>query len=247
MTAQAPIPLVLSAQHLRKAYRGMPVVRDVSLHVRTGEVVGLLGPNGAGKTTSFSMITGLISSDSGQVFLGHLDLSDLPMYMRARAGIRYLPQDASIFRGLNVEDNLLAIIEMFYDEKAKREEVLQQLLDEFQLNDIRLKPAKVLSGGERRRVEIARSLVGGPRFLLFDEPLAGIDPKMMREIRTLIKKLKKKGLGILITEHNVRETLAVVDRAYIISGGTILKEGTPQEIVNDEVVQETYLGSEFTF
>ena len=247
MTLNTPVPLVLSAQNLRKSYRGIPVVRDVSFHVRTGEVVGLLGPNGAGKTTSFGMITGLISAESGQVFVGHINLSDLPMYMRARAGIRYLPQDASIFRGLNVEDNLLAIIEIFHAEKAKREEVLQQLLDEFQLNDIRLKPAKVLSGGERRRVEIARSLVGSPRFLLFDEPLAGIDPKMMREIRNLIKRLKKRGLGILITEHNVRETLAVVDRAYIISGGTILKEGTPQEIVKDQVVQDTYLGSEFTF
>ncbi len=242
----ASLPLVLSAKNLKKTYHGTPVVHNVSFHVRTGEVVGLLGPNGAGKTTSFGMVTGLIANDTGTISLGHLDLSGLPMYMRARAGIRYLPQDTSIFRGLSVEDNIMAIIEIFHRDKAKREEVLQQLLDEFRLNDIRFKQAKVLSGGERRRVEIARSLVGSPRFLLFDEPLAGIDPKMMRDIRTLIKKLKKKDLGILITDHNVRETLAVVDRAYIINGGTILKEGTPQDIVNDPMVQEIYLGAEFS-
>lgn len=235
----------LFAHTLKKSYSGTVIVHNVSFHVQQGEVVGLLGPNGAGKTTTFGIIAGLIAPDSGKVMLGNIDLGGLPMYMRARVGMRYLPQEPSIFRGLSVEDNLMAIIEFFHKDRNKQNAVLQQLLDEFNLNAIRLKSAKVLSGGERRRVEIARSLIGGPHFLLFDEPLAGIDPKMMREIRLLIKKLKKRGLGILITDHNVRETLSMIDRAYVISGGTILKEGSPKDIVSDEKVAKAYLGEDF--
>ncbi|MGB1229898.1 MAG: LPS export ABC transporter ATP-binding protein [Holosporaceae bacterium] len=238
-------PLTLSARNLQKHYKGRSVLNNVNIEVKRGEIVGLLGPNGAGKTTCFSVIAGLASVDGGQIFLGHLDLTQLPMYMRARFGIRYLPQDTSIFRGLTVEQNLLAILELFYKDRATQQNHLQQLLDEFDLNHIRFQSAKVLSGGERRRVEIARCLIGDPHFILFDEPLAGIDPKMIQDVRSLITHLKDRNIGILITDHNVRETLAVVDRAYILNNGIVFKEGTPKAIAADKKVRATYLGSHF--
>ena len=237
--------LALLGRNLRKYYKGRTVLDNVNISVKRGEIVGLLGPNGAGKTTCFSLIAGLSAADGGQVFLGHLDLTALPMYMRARFGVRYLPQDTSIFRGLTVEQNLLAILELFYKDKDVQQTYLQQLLDEFDLNAIRFRSAKVLSGGERRRVEIARCLIGDPHFILLDEPLAGIDPKMMQDVRSLIAHLKDRNIGILITDHNVRETLAVVDRAYILNHGVISKEGTPKEIASDKKVRQTYLGEHF--
>ena len=245
-TAQQLPSLMLQGKNLGKAYKGRSILNNVSLYVKKGEIVGLLGPNGAGKTTCFRMMAGLVTPDAGQVFLGHLDLSPFPFYMRARLGLRYLPQEASIFKGLTVEDNLLAVLELFYQERAVQNLHLQKLLDEFGLNKIRKSKGSVLSGGERRRVEIARSLIGGPHFILFDEPLAGIDPRMMQEVRDLIHHLKSQEVGILITDHNVRETLSVVDRAYILSSGVIFKEGTPAEITKDKKVRDLYLGSRFS-
>ncbi|OJW50619.1 MAG: LPS export ABC transporter ATP-binding protein [Alphaproteobacteria bacterium 41-28] len=235
----------LRAQNLRKSYTRRVVVGDVNLHVKRGEAVGLLGPNGAGKTTCFAIITGLIKADSGSVFLDNYDITRLPMYRRARLGIGYLPQETSIFRGLSVENNIKAILELVEPDYDQREERLEMLLDEFAIKHIRHAPALALSGGERRRTEIARALASNPHFMLLDEPLAGIDPIAVAEIRDLISHLKDKNIGVLITDHNVRDTLGIVDRAYIINEGLVLKEGIPGEIVADTTVRRVYLGEEF--
>lgn len=235
----------LRAESLRKAFGGRSVVQDVSLSVKRGEAVGLLGPNGAGKTTCFSIITGLIKPDSGRIFLDHYDVTRLPMYRRARLGIGYLPQETSIFRGLSVENNIRAILELHEPDRDIREERLELLLDEFSIKSIRKSSALSLSGGERRRTEIARALASNPHFMLLDEPLAGIDPIAVGEIRTLIAHLKDKNIGVLITDHNVRDTLSIVDRAYIINDGIVLKEGPPDEIVADALVRHVYLGVDF--
>ncbi len=235
----------LRAHNLRKSYARRVVVGDVNLHVERGEAVGLLGPNGAGKTTCFSIITGLIKADSGSVFLDDHDITSLPMYRRARLGIGYLPQETSIFRGLTVENNIKAILELVEPDADQREERLEMLLDEFAIKHIRRSPALSLSGGERRRTEIARALASNPHFMLLDEPLAGIDPIAVAEIRDIISHLKDKNIGVLITDHNVRDTLGIVDRAYIINEGFVLKEGLPKEIVTDADVRRVYLGEEF--
>jgi lipopolysaccharide export system ATP-binding protein len=235
----------LRAESLCKSYAKRRVVGGVSLNVRRGEAVGLLGPNGAGKTTCFSIITGLIRADSGAVFLDDYSITDLPMYRRARLGIGYLPQETSIFRGLSVENNIRAILEIVESDHDIREERLEMLLDEFSIKHIRHSPALALSGGERRRTEIARALASKPHFMLLDEPLAGIDPIAVAEIRDLIAHLKDKNIGVLITDHNVRDTLGIVDRAYIINEGVVLKEGVPDEIVADANVRRVYLGEEF--
>ncbi|MBS0272429.1 MAG: LPS export ABC transporter ATP-binding protein [Proteobacteria bacterium] len=235
----------LRTENLRKSYARRVVVAGVNLHVKRGEVVGLLGPNGAGKTTCFSIITGLIKADSGSVFLDGFNITALPMYRRARLGIGYLPQETSIFRGLSVENNIKAILEIVEPDYDVREERLEMLLDEFTIKHIRHSPALSLSGGERRRTEIARALASNPHFMLLDEPLAGIDPIAVSEIRDLIAHLKDKNIGVLITDHNVRDTLGIVDRAYIINDGLVLKEGLPDEIVADAAVRRVYLGEEF--
>jgi lipopolysaccharide export system ATP-binding protein len=222
------------------------VLRGVSLSVRRGEAVGLLGPNGAGKTTCFYIITGLIRADSGSVMLDGVDITDLPMYRRARLGIGYLPQEASIFRGLSVEQNIRAVLEVVEPDRDRRESRLDELLGEFSIAHLRRAPAIALSGGERRRVEIARALASHPNFILLDEPLAGIDPIAVGEIRNLVSHLKDRGIGVLITDHNVRETLDIVDRAYILHSGEVLREGSPSEIVLDENVRRVYLGERFT-
>jgi lipopolysaccharide export system ATP-binding protein len=236
----------LEARRLAKQYRGRVVLRDVSLTVRRGEAVGLLGPNGAGKTTSFYIITGLIAPDGGSVMLDDRDVTRLPMYQRARLGIGYLPQEASIFRGLSVEDNIRAVLEVAIADRRRGAAALEQLLTEFNLLHLRKSPSLALSGGERRRVEIARSLATSPGFILLDEPLAGIDPINVAEIRDLVSHLKERGLGVLITDHNVRDTLDIIDRAYILHDGQVLKEGKPHEIVADEMVRQVYLGDRFT-
>lgn len=235
----------LVALNLGKQYKGRPVLRDVSLAVQRGEAVGLLGPNGAGKTTSFYIITGLIKADAGSIILDGHDITGLPMYRRARLGIGYLPQEASIFRGLSVEDNIRAVLEVVEKDPHRREQMLEDLLAEFSVTHLRRAPAIALSGGERRRVEIARALATQPSFILLDEPLAGIDPIAVGEIRSLVLQLKQRGIGVLITDHNVRETLDLVDRAYIIHEGRVLKTGTPEEIVEDEDVRRVYLGERF--
>ncbi len=235
----------LVALNLGKQYKGRPVLRDVSLSLQRGEAVGLLGPNGAGKTTCFYIITGLIKSDAGSIILDGHDITSLPMYRRARLGIGYLPQEASIFRGLSVEDNIRAVLEVVEEDTARREQKLDELLAEFSITHLRRAPAVALSGGERRRVEIARALATEPHFILLDEPLAGIDPIAVGEIRDLVVQLKRRGIGVLITDHNVRETLDLVDRAYIIHEGRVLRTGTPSEIVSDEDVRRVYLGEKF--
>lgn len=235
----------LWARNLKKTYKGRVVVDDVTITVNRGEAVGLLGPNGAGKTTSFCMITGLIKADGGQVWLDQHNVTDLPMYRRARLGIGYLPQESSIFRGLTVEKNILAVLELIEPDEDRRYERLELLLDEFAIKHIRGAAATSLSGGERRRTEIARALASNPHFMLLDEPLAGIDPIAVGEIRDLIAHLKERNIGILITDHNVRDTLSIVDRAYIINSGKVLKEGTPREIVQDANVRKVYLGESF--
>jgi lipopolysaccharide export system ATP-binding protein len=222
-----------------------PVLRDVSIEVQRGEAVGLLGPNGAGKTTCFYVITGLISADYGTIHLDGADLSDLPMYRRARLGIGYLPQEASIFRGLTVEQNVRAILEVVEPDEDRRDAMLDDLLAEFSISHLRRTPALALSGGERRRVEIARALASHPSFMLLDEPLAGIDPIALGEIRDLISHLKDRGIGVLITDHNVRETLDIVDRAYILHDGAVLMDGPPSEIVEHQDVRRVYLGERF--
>lgn len=236
----------LSVRGLRKSYRKRMVIRDVSLTLNRGEVVALLGPNGSGKTTTFYVIAGLIGSDGGQVLLDGQDISRLPMYRRARLGIGYLPQEMSVFRGLNVEDNILAILDISEPDIHKRREKLENLLAEFAIEHLRQTPALALSGGERRRVEIARSLAADPRFLLLDEPFAGVDPISVGDIRQLVAELKKRSIGVLITDHNVRETLHLVDRAYILHDGQVLMSGTAQEVIEDENVKRVYLGDSFS-
>lgn len=235
----------LYASNLGKRFKKRPVVRGVSLRVQRGEVVGLLGPNGAGKTTCFYMITGLLPPDYGSVVMDGDDLTDLPMYRRARLGIGYLPQEASIFRGLTVEGNIRAILEVIEKSQEKREAMLDLLLAEFSISHLRRTPSLALSGGERRRVEIARALASNPHFILLDEPFAGIDPIAVSDIRDLVIQLKNKGIGVLITDHNVRETLDVIDRAYIIHDGMVLMEGAPSDIVGNEDVRRVYLGERF--
>ncbi|HVL56964.1 MAG TPA: LPS export ABC transporter ATP-binding protein [Burkholderiaceae bacterium] len=241
----------LSARHLMKAYHGRQVVKDVSLDVESGEVVGLLGRNGAGKTTCFYMIAGLVPSDGGDIELDGRTISRLPIHRRARLGLSYLPQEASVFRKLTVEENILAVLELQRDEDGRPlhpdqvEQRLEALLAELQIDHIRSNPALSLSGGERRRVEIARSLATSPRFILLDEPFAGVDPIAVLEIQRIVKFLKERAIGVLITDHNVRETLGICDRAYIINDGTVLAYGRPDEVIQDERVRKAYLGEEF--
>ena len=229
-----------------KTYKGRTVVRDVNLGISQGEVVGLLGPNGAGKTTTFYIIVGLTRPDSGSVLLGNHNITDLPMYMRAKNGISYLPQEASVFRKLTVESNIMAILETLPMSTKQRREKLDSLLDEFGIAHVRKSLADTLSGGERRRVEIARSLVISPKFILLDEPFSGIDPITVLEIQKIIAHLKAKSIGVLITDHNVRETLQVTDRAYIINNGSIFRSGTPRELGTDDEVKRVYLGENFS-
>ncbi len=236
----------LTVRSIGKSYKRRPVVRGVSLSVRRGEAIGLLGPNGAGKTTVFYMITGLVAADYGAIELDGIDLTHLPMYRRARLGIGYLPQEASIFRGLTVEQNIRAVLELSEPDREVREGLLDALLDEFAIRHIRRTPAIALSGGERRRVEIARALATRPSFMLLDEPFAGIDPIAIGDIRDLVRHLTDRGIGVLITDHNVRETLELIDRALIIHDGQVLMEGTPEEIVGNEDVRRLYLGDKFS-
>lgn len=236
----------LEVKNLGKTYDKRPIIRDISLTLGRGEVVGLLGPNGAGKTTCFYIIMGLIKPDYGRITLDGNDITDMPMYRRARLGIGYLPQEASIFRGLTVEENIMAILEITEPLPANRQAILEDLLAEFSITHLRKVPSLALSGGERRRVEIARALASFPSFMLLDEPLAGIDPIAIADVRGLVKHLKDRGIGVLITDHNVREALGVIDRAYIIHDGTVLKEGKPQEIVGDKAVRKVYLGERFS-
>ncbi|HZT29686.1 MAG TPA: LPS export ABC transporter ATP-binding protein [Bryobacteraceae bacterium] len=236
----------LQTRGLSKSYRGRKVVDDVSVFVQEGEVVGLLGPNGAGKTTSFYMIVGLISPDSGRVLVDDEDITDLPMYQRARRGISYLPQEPSVFRKLTVEENLMAILETLPMRSRERRENMERLLDQLGLEKVRRSKGYMLSGGERRRVEIARSLVIDPHFLLLDEPFSGIDPIQVLELQRIIFDLKRSGIGILVTDHNVRETLVVTDRAYIINNGRIFRAGSPEALGRDPEVKRVYLGESFT-
>ena len=235
----------LQVINLRKSYKKRLVLRDVSLNLNRGEVVALLGPNGSGKTTCFYTIAGLLTPEAGQVVLDGRDVTALPMYRRARLGIGYLPQEVSIFRGLSAEDNILAVLEIAEPDRHKRREKLEELLSEFSITHIRHAPALALSGGERRRVEIARCLAADPKYLLLDEPFAGVDPIAVDEIRQLVRTLKTRGLGVLITDHNVRETLEIVDRAYILHDGKVLMTGTTDEIIRDETVRRVYLGENF--
>ena len=235
----------LTADNLGKRFDKRPVVRGVSLTINRGEVVGLLGPNGAGKTTCFYLITGLITPDYGTITLDGQDITELPMYRRARLGLGYLPQEASIFRGLTVENNIRAVLEVVEPSRERRETLLEALLGEFSITHLRRTPALALSGGERRRVEIARALASRPHFVLLDEPLAGIDPIAINDIRELISHLKDRGIGVLITDHNVRDTLEIIDRAYIIHDGMVLMEGPPSDIVGNEDVRRVYLGDRF--
>jgi lipopolysaccharide export system ATP-binding protein len=235
----------LAAHGVEKSFVGRRVVQGVSLYVRRGEAVGLLGPNGAGKTTVFYMITGLIKADRGRIELDGYDVTVLPMYQRARLGIGYLPQEASIFRGLNVEDNIRAVLEVVEPSRKRREHDLNALLEEFNITRLRKTPTIALSGGERRRVEIARALATRPSYMLLDEPFAGIDPIAVGDIQALVRHLTQRGIGVLITDHNVRETLGLTDRAYIIYSGQVLMEGSPAEIVNNPDVRRLYLGEEF--
>ena len=236
---------LLTAAGLEKVYGKRRVVHDASLHVRNGEAVGLLGPNGAGKTTIFYMVTGLVAADKGRITLDGHDVTMLPMYRRARLGIGYLPQEASIFRGLNVEDNIRAVLEVIEPSRDRREAELDALLEEFDIKRLRKSPSIALSGGERRRCEIARALAGRPSFMLLDEPFAGIDPIAVGDIQALVRQLTNRGIGVLITDHNVRETLGLVDRAYIIHSGRVLMEGSPEEIISNEDVRRVYLGESF--
>ena len=235
----------LKIESLRKSYRKRLVISDVSMHLHRGEVVALLGPNGSGKTTCFYSIAGLVTPEGGRVSIDGRDITRLPMYRRARLGIGYLPQETSIFRGMNVEDNTLAVLELSMKDRVRRFERLEELLNEFSIEHLRRSPALALSGGQRRRVEIARCLAANPKYLLLDEPFAGVDPIAVGEVRNLVSDLKKRGLGVLITDHNVRETLDIVDRAYILHDGVVLRSGTAQEIVEDENVRRVYLGENF--
>jgi lipopolysaccharide export system ATP-binding protein len=235
----------LYTQNIRKTYKGRPVVNGVSVEVEQGEIVGLLGPNGAGKTTSFYMMVGLVRPDEGRVFLDDVEITKLPMYKRAQMGIGYLPQEVSVFRNLSVEDNIMAILEMTKLTKEERSEKLEQLLEEFSLTHVRKNLGNRLSGGEKRRTEIARALATNPKFVLLDEPFAGVDPIAVEDIQSIISELKKRNIGILITDHNVQETLSITDRAYLLFEGSILKSGTAEELASDEQVRKVYLGQNF--
>ena len=237
--------LGLRIVNLRKSYRKRVVIRDVTMQLGRGEVVALLGPNGSGKTTCFYAIAGLVTPEGGQVIIDGRDVTSLPMYRRAKLGIGYLPQEVSIFRGMSVEDNILSILEIAEPDRRARREKLEELLSEFSIEHLRRAPALSLSGGERRRVEIARCLAAGPNYVLLDEPFAGVDPIAVGEIRHLVADLKKRGIGVLITDHNVRETLEIVDRAYILHDGKVLMSGTADEVVQDENVRRVYLGQSF--
>ncbi|MEY5133709.1 MAG: export transporter ATP-binding protein [Bacteroidota bacterium] len=235
----------LYTEQIRKTYRNRSVVDGVSIEVSQGEIVGLLGPNGAGKTTSFYMIVGLVRPDEGRVFLDGTEITKLPMYKRAQLGIGYLPQEVSVFRKLSVEDNILAILEMTDLSKAQREEKLEKLLSEFSLNHVRTNLGNRLSGGEKRRTEIARALATDPKFVLLDEPFAGVDPIAVEDIQSIVSDLKKRNIGVLITDHNVQETLSITDRAYLLFEGKILKSGSAEDLANDEQVRKVYLGQNF--
>lgn len=235
----------INTKGLVKLYGKRKVVRGVNLTVQPGEIVGLLGPNGAGKTTSFYMIVGLVDASKGKVFLDNSDITDVPMYRRARMGIGYLPQEPSVFRRLTVAQNIRAIVEMHTKDKSKHDKIVKKYLSELELTHLRDQMAYTLSGGERRRLEITRALVTEPRFLLMDEPFSGIDPKSVHEVQEIILELKKKGIGILITDHNVRETLSIVDRAYLLHDGKVLKEGTSNDLINDPSSRQFYLGENF--
>ena len=237
--------LKLRAENLVKTYRSRAVVNNVSVEVNQGEIVGLLGPNGAGKTTSFYMIVGLIPPDKGKIFLGEQEITDLPMYKRAQLGVGYLPQEASVFRDLTVEDNISAVLQMTGLSKPQQKERLEVLLGEFGLNRVRTSMGNVLSGGERRRTEIARAIATDPKFILLDEPFAGIDPIAVEDIQRIVQKLKQKNIGVLITDHNVRETLSITDRAYLLFEGKILKAGNAEELAADPEVRRVYLGQNF--
>lgn len=237
--------MILRTDNLVKKYRSRTVVQNVSLEVKQGEIVGLLGPNGAGKTTSFYMIVGLIKPNGGKVFLDDIDITGEPMYRRAQKGINYLPQEASVFRGLSVEDNIMAVLEFTKLNKAEQKQRLESLLDEFGLQNVRKGKGITLSGGERRRTEIARALAASPNFILLDEPFAGVDPIAVEDIQKIVAKLKTKNIGVLITDHNVHETLSITDRAYLLFEGSILKAGTAEDLANDQQVRKVYLGENF--
>jgi len=236
----------LIVNKISKSFGNKRIVRDLSLNITRGEIVGLLGPNGAGKTTTFYMIVGLVKPDTGSIILDKIDISDLPIYIRGEKGISYLPQEPSIFRGMNVEDNIMSIIEIVENDKLKHNIILENLLNEFDIAHVRKSKSIVLSGGERRRLEIARTLASNPSYLLLDEPLTGIDPVSIEEIKIIIKKLKSKNIGILITDHNVRETLKIVDKVYIVNEGAVFFEGNPKDAVNNEKIKNFYLGSNFS-
>jgi lipopolysaccharide export system ATP-binding protein len=235
----------LRTEHIVKAYRGRKVVNDVSIEVKQGEIVGLLGPNGAGKTTSFYIAVGLVKPDSGRVFLDKEDITKIPMYKRAQMGIGYLPQEPSIFRKMTVEDNILAVLEMTRLSKKEQNEKLESLISEFRLSHVRKSQGDILSGGERRRTEIARCLATNPDFILLDEPFAGIDPIAVEDIQKIVTQLKDKNIGVLITDHNVQETLSIIERAYLLFEGSVLKYGTAEELSQDEQVRKVYLGQNF--
>lgn len=237
--------MILRAEDIKKRYGKREVVKGVSIDVKQGEIVGLLGPNGAGKTTSFYMIVGLIKPNAGKVFLDDKEITNAPMYKRAKMGIGYLPQEVSVFRKLSVEDNIAAILEMMPMTKEEQKERLEELLDEFSLNHVRKNLGHNLSGGEKRRTEIARALASNPSFILLDEPFAGVDPIAVEDIQSIVAKLKHKNIGILITDHNVQETLSITDRAYLLFEGSILKAGTAEDLANDEQVRRVYLGKHF--
>ena len=239
--------MILSARDISKSYRGRKVVNNISIEVNQGEIVGLLGPNGAGKTTSFYMIVGIIKPEQGDIFLDNEVISKYPMYQRAQKGIGYLAQEESVFRKLSVEDNILGVLEFSELSKNEQKEKAQQLMEEFGLINIRKNRGDLLSGGERRRTEIARALANNPNFLLLDEPFAGVDPIAVEDIQSIISVLKKKNIGILITDHNVQETLAITDRTYLMFEGKILKEGIPEDLAKDEIVRKVYLGKNFEF